>query len=135
MLQQLRHADAGCPQLLAELAMGDLEAAHGRPPLFGIVCGSSTIFAFEPGDIGSGRADFPIQSPTLGIGDGAGWVFRLDLVIDECIEQELFAHVLEEVLLAPTLEHTVGDLDVGQVPSTGNHLGLMAALAQARDLP
>src|SRR5215471_23357 len=29
----------------------------------------------------------------------------------------------------------VGDLDVAQVPSTGNHLGLMTGVAQARDLP
>ena len=54
---------------------------------------------------------------------------------DERIEQELFAHVLEEVLLAPALEHAVGDLDVAQVPSTGDHLRLMAGVAQARDLP
>jgi hypothetical protein len=51
------------------------------------------------------------------------------------LSQELFAHVFEEVLLAPALEHAVGDLDVAQVPSTGDHLRLMAAVAQARDLP
>src|SRR6202171_5079687 len=71
----------------------------------------------------------------LGIGDGAGRVLRLDLVIDERIEQELFSHVLEEVLLSPALEHAVGDLDVAQVPPTRDHLRLMAVVAQARDLP
>src|SRR3974390_1296058 len=71
----------------------------------------------------------------LRIGYGAGRVFRLDLVIDERIEQELFSHVLEEVLLSPALEHAVGDLDVAQIPPAGDHLRLMAALAQARDLP
>src|SRR5271157_3484030 len=62
-------------------------------------------------------------------------VLRLDPVIDECIKQELFPHVLEEVLLSPALEHAVGDLDVAQVPSTGDYLRLMAVVAQARDLP
>src|SRR6516162_9179179 len=33
---ELRHASAGGAQLFAELAMGDLEAAHGRAALFGI---------------------------------------------------------------------------------------------------
>src|SRR5262249_62218357 len=77
LLQQLRHADAGCPQLLAELAMGDLEAAHGRPSLFGIVCGGRAIFAFEPGEIGAGDTDFLIAGPPLGVGGGAGRVLRL----------------------------------------------------------
>src|SRR5216684_3612860 len=81
------------------------------------------------------RADLVVQSLALGIGDGAGRIFGLDLVVDECVKQELFSHVLEEVLLPPTLEHAIGDLDVAQVPSTGDHVGLMAAVAQARDLP
>jgi hypothetical protein len=70
-----------------------------------------------------------------GLGDGARRVLRLDLVVDERVEQELFAHVLEEVLLSPALEHAVGDLDVAQVPATGDHVRLMAAVAQPRDLP
>src|SRR6266478_9279262 len=37
LLEELRHASAGCAQLLAEPAMGDLEAPHGRPTLFGVV--------------------------------------------------------------------------------------------------
>src|SRR5207344_2430039 len=60
---------------------------------------------------------------------------RLDPVIDECIEQELFSHVLEEVLLAPAFEHAVGDLDVTQVASAGDHVRLMAIVAQTRNLP
>src|SRR5712692_3016322 len=132
---ELRHAIAGRAQLLAELAMGDLEAAHSRAALFGIGCGGGTVFAFEPGEIGASRTDLLIQGAALGIGDSAGRVLRLDLVIDERIEQELLPHVLEEVLLAPALEHAVGDLDVAEVPSTGNHLRLMTGIAQARNLP
>src|SRR5262249_4508026 len=63
-----------------------------------------------------------------------GGVLRFDLVIDERVEQELFAHVLEEVLLSPTLEHTIRHLDVAQVPSARDHVCLVAAVAQARDL-
>src|SRR6266478_408973 len=55
-----------------------------------------------------------------------GRVLRLDLIIDERVEQELFAHVLEEVLLSPVLEHAVGDLDLAQVPSARDHPRLMA---------
>ena len=132
LLEELRHASAGCSQLLAEPAVGDLEAPHGRPASFGIV-GGGTVFAFELGKISACRTDRLIQRAALGVGDGAGWVLRLDLVIDERIEQELFSHVLE-VLLSPALEHAVGDLDVAQVPSTRDHLRLMAVVAQARDL-
>src|SRR4029434_9937253 len=38
-------------------------------------------------------------------------------------------------LLSPALEHAVGDLDISQVPSAGDHVCLMAVVAQARDLP
>ena len=115
--------------------MGDLEAPHCRPALFSVARRGGAVFAFEPGEIGAGHTDLLIQCAALGIGNGAGRVFRLDLVIDERIEQELFSHGLEEVLLSPALEHAVGDLDVAQVTSTRDHLRLMAALAQARDLP
>src|SRR5215472_5219607 len=108
---------------------------HGRPALFGIVRGGGTEFAFEPRHIGAGRMDLLVQSAAMRIGDGVGGVLRLDLVIDERIEQELFSHVLEEVLLSPALEHAVGDLDVTEVPSARDHVGLMAAVTQARDLP
>ena len=87
---------------------------HGRPAPFGAVRGGGTVLAFEPSEIDAGCTDLLIQNAALGIGDGA---------------------VLEEVLLSPALEHAVGDLDVAQVPSTRDHLGLMAAVAQARDLP
>jgi hypothetical protein len=68
-------------------------------------------------------------STALRIGDGAGWILQLDLVVDERVKQELFSHVLEEVLLSPTLEHSISDLDVAQVPSAGDHVRLMAAVA------
>src|SRR6516164_11114526 len=103
LVEEPAHARAGAAQLVAEPAMGDLEATHGRTPLFGIVRGGGTEFAFELRQIGAGRTDLLVQSAALRIGDGAGWVLRLDLVIDERIEQELFPHVLEEVLLSPAL--------------------------------
>ena len=39
LLEEPCHASAGCAQLLAEPAMSNLEAPHGRPALFGIVRG------------------------------------------------------------------------------------------------
>src|SRR5215470_8554997 len=70
--------------------MGDLEAPHGRPALFGIVRGSGTVLPFEPGQIGARRPDLLIQPAALGIGDDAGRVLRLNLVVDERVEQELW---------------------------------------------
>src|SRR6516225_8618399 len=122
-VEEPAHARTSVAELLAEPAMGDLEAAHGRPAPLGIVRGGGAELAFEFGQIGAGRADLLVQSAALGIGDGAGWVLRLDLVIDERIEQELFAHVLEEVLLSPALEHAIGDLDVAQVLSATRRRG------------
>src|SRR6202049_1768176 len=80
-------------------ARGCLQARLGRPTLCGVVRGGGTVLAFEPGEIGAGRTDLLVQSAALGIGDGAGRILRLDLVIDEGIEQELFSHVLDEVFL------------------------------------
>jgi hypothetical protein len=48
---------------------------------FGIVRGGGTQFAFELGQIGACGTDLLIQSAAFGIGDGAGRVLRLDLVI------------------------------------------------------
>jgi len=42
---------------------------------------------------------------------------------------------LKKVLLSPALEHAVGNLDVAQVRLAGDHLRLMAVVAQARNLP
>jgi len=56
------------------------------------------------------------------------------VVIDQGVEQELFAHVLEEVLLPPALEHPVSHFDRAQIPSTGDHRSLVSTLGQARHL-
>src|SRR5262245_21457533 len=77
---------AGFAQLLAQPAVRDLRAPHGRPALFGIVRGGSTQFTFEPGNIGPGSADLLVQGAALRIGDDAGRVLRLDLVVDERVE-------------------------------------------------
>jgi hypothetical protein len=55
LIEEPAHARAGLAQLLAEPAMGDFEAPHGRPALFGIVHGGDAQFAFEPGKIDAGR--------------------------------------------------------------------------------
>jgi hypothetical protein len=88
----------------------------------------------QPGDLGAGDADVLVEDAPRGVGHGAGGVGVVDLVVDEGIEEELLAHVLEIVLLPPALEHAVGDLDVAQVPATGDDLRLVPGGAQARDL-
>jgi hypothetical protein len=57
-----------CAQLPSDFATSDLEAAHRRPTLFGVVGSSSTIFAFEPSEIGAGRMDLLTQAPRSGLG-------------------------------------------------------------------
>src|SRR3990172_5073412 len=122
-------------KLLANLAVSDLEAAHGGAAPLGVVHRRRTIGLLQLGDLGVGIPDLLVQDASLGVGHGASRVVRLDLVVGERVEQEFLAQVLEEVLLPPALEHAVGDLDVGEVPPTGDHLGLVPVLAQARDLP
>src|SRR5437667_431342 len=80
-------------------------------------CGGGAVFAFEPAEIGADHTDLVVEGAALRMVDGAGRLLRIDLVINERIEQKLFSHVLEEVLLSPALEHAVGNLDVAQVPS------------------
>jgi hypothetical protein len=60
LVEEPAHARADFAQLLAESAMGNLEAAHVRPALSSIVCGVGTKLAFEPGQIGA-----PCESPYL----------------------------------------------------------------------
>src|SRR6516164_2971770 len=68
LVEEPAHAGAGAAQLVAEPAMGDLEAPHGRPALFGIIRGSDAQFVFEPCQIGAGRKDLLVQSAALRIG-------------------------------------------------------------------
>jgi hypothetical protein len=56
------------------------------------------------------------------------------MVVDERIEQKLFSHVFEEVLLSPALEHPVGDLDVAQVPPPPAQSVLPARVADSDEV-
>src|SRR5260370_11848001 len=67
LLEEPRYASAGCAQPLAEPAMGDLEAPHGRPALFSVVRGGGTVFAFELGEIGAVRISLS-KAPRSGLG-------------------------------------------------------------------
>jgi len=55
-------------------------------------------------------------------------------VVDERVEGELLAQVLEEVLLAPPLEHPEGHLGAGQVAARGDDGRLMPLAREAGDL-
>jgi ABC-type antimicrobial peptide transport system permease subunit len=68
--------------------------------------------ALEVGELGADGTALLVQLAPLGVGNRAGGVLGLDAVIHERIQQELLAHVLEVVLLSPSLEHAVGKLDV-----------------------
>ena len=96
--------------------MGDLEAAHARALLLGIVGGGGAVFSFDGGEFGAGAADLLVQRAPLGVGNGTGGIFRFDPIVHQRIQEELFAHVLEEVLLSPALEHAPGDFDVAAGP-------------------
>src|SRR5262249_37783482 len=74
LLQQPAQIFASVAQLLAELAVGNLEAAHGRPALFSVACGCGTQFTFQTGDFDAGRTDLLVQSPALRVRDGARWI-------------------------------------------------------------
>src|SRR6201981_3295493 len=77
LVEQPAQVRADVAQLLAEFAVGNLEATHGRPAVFYIGCGRGPQFAFELGDLGAGRTDLVVQSLSLGVGDCAGRLFPL----------------------------------------------------------
>lgn len=122
-------------QLFAELGAGDLQAAHRRAVLLGVVCGSGCVLALDLVKHCAVGADLLVQCAPFGIGDRARGILRLDAIVHERIQKELLAHVLEEVLLPPAFEHAVSHFDVTQVPATGHDLSLKTAFAQSRDLP
>src|SRR5437016_1240355 len=123
-------------QVFAEFAVGDLEATHRGAALLGVVSRGGAVLALELGELGARGADLLVQRAALGVGYRTGGIFRFDPIVHERVEEELLAHVLEEVLLSPAIEHAVSHLDVTQIPTIGDHLGLMmAVVAQARDLP
>lgn len=82
----------------------------------------------------AGAADLLIQGPSLRVGDAAGGVVGLHLIVNEGVKQVLLTQVLEEVLLAPALEHAVGDFYVAQIPPAGDDRGLVAVVAQTGHL-
>ena len=62
-----------------------------------------------------GSTELRVRLFALRVRDAASGVSRLRAVINERIEGELLAQVLEEVLLFPAFEHPVRDLDGSQV--------------------
>jgi hypothetical protein len=82
-----------------------------------------------------GGSDVGACKLELLVGFGPSWIWAfangvigLDVVVDESVEQKLLAHVLEEVLVAPSFEHSVGDFDGTQVTPRGQHGRLVIAL-------
>jgi hypothetical protein len=55
-------------ELLAELAVGDLEAPDARPTPLGIVHRCGAVGLLEPGDLVAGGADLFVQGAPLGVG-------------------------------------------------------------------
>jgi hypothetical protein len=89
--------------------------------------------ALELGDLGACLTQLGIGRRPLRVWDLARRIIRLDLVIDERIEEVFLAEVLEEILLAPPCKHPVGDLDGGKVAARCQHRRLVIALT-TRDL-
>ena len=92
--------------------MGNLEAAHARVLLLGVVGRGGAVFSFDGGQFGAGAADLLVQRAPLWVGNRTGGIFRFDPIIHQRIQEEFFAHVLEEVLLSPAFEHSPGEFNV-----------------------
>src|SRR4029077_10300855 len=71
LVEQPAQVRTDVAQLLAEFAVRNLEAKHGRPELFCIGCGRGPQFAFELGDRGARRTDLVVQSLALGVRVGS----------------------------------------------------------------
>ena len=124
-------------QLLAELAVGDLEAAHGGRRAFGVVDRRGAVGLLRASATSARAARICLVERRAARGWArCGWGRRVRPGSrTRASSRNSSRSVLEEVLLSPTLEHAIGDLDVGQVPAVGDDLGLVAIVGQSRDLP
>ncbi len=68
------------------------------------------------------------------VGDRTVGVVGFDLIVHERIDQIFLPQVLEEILLAPTLEHAVSNNDRPQVPAARHDWRLMTSLRQPSHL-
>src|SRR5260370_38499515 len=68
------------------------------------------------------------------VGDRTVGVVSFDLVVRERIDNIFLPQVLEEILLAPALEHAMSNNNSTQVPAARHHRCLMTGLRQAGHL-
>ena len=93
--------------------------------------------ASEPGEMAR-PPEFLIQSAALGIWNRAVGSPGSILILDERIEQGLFTHGLEEVLLSPALEHVVSATSMSRrsdrpvIPASDGRRRTDASLAVSR---
>ena len=109
------HALDGLSDLMAELSVGDFEAAHGGSAALLVGSGFDAVGGVEAGEIDLGFRELRIELMPDGVGNIALGVVWLDGVVGQSIDSVLLAQVLEEVLLAPAFEHAVGNLGGGEV--------------------
>jgi hypothetical protein len=96
-------------ELLAGLSVGDSEATLGRASGLRVVRCRGPISLFEHRSLRPDDVHLRVKGSSLGVGDGSCRVVGLHPILHEGVQVVLLAQVLEEVLLAPSLEHAVGD--------------------------
>jgi hypothetical protein len=128
------HALHGVTEALSELRVGDLEAAHRPAPLLGVLQGFKPVLGLELGKVSPRSVELGIEFLAFRIWNTAFGIGGLGPIIHQGVEGILLAHVLEEVLLTPSLEHPVGHLDGWQVSPRGENGGLTSAGPEAGDL-
>ncbi len=135
LLPECRDSLGGLAEGVADLAMGDLEASRRRAFGFRVVERRAAVLLGELRLLGACGLELGVEVATSRIRDGSGRIVGLDGVLSQRVDFELVAHVLEEVLLPPALEHAVGDLDCLEVEPAREDRRLVAIVTEPRHLP
>jgi hypothetical protein len=115
--------------------VGDLEAARRGALGLRVVERRATILLSELRLLCASRLDLGVEVAPRRVRDSTRRVVGLDGVLNERVDLELVAHVLEEVLLSPPLEHAVRDLGCLEVEPAREDRRLVPVVAEPSHLP
>jgi len=103
--------------------------------LDGLLKGHGGELGQASGELSGGRSHFPVEMAIVGVDHLQGVGNGLGAIVDQAVQAEVLAGILEEILLRPTGEHGYAQGGrLGAIIGTQNG-GLMAALGALAQLP
>ena len=125
----------GLLELLAEPGVRDLESTHRRSGRLVVGRGFFSQFALKTGHLRPGLFQPPREPKPLGIAAVGRFRHFLRPVFDQRVQGKLFLHVLEVVLLTPTMKDAVGHHHGREILAVGEDRRLASVVAQHPHLP